>query len=297
MNPFFSIVLPTYNRLHSLRRILLPSLERQTWEDYEFVVVDDASIDGTKAFFDGGEVAGEFPRLACRVRYFRNPRNLGSPASRNAGFDAARGRWIYMVEDDLEIRDPEFLGGAAQLTKTLTTTDPKIAVICPKREEFIAGYYRNQPRHLITYGRLSGEVYCDPAQEYSGYVPNAQACSFLLAEVAKTIRYDTKSFQYFREETDFYERVKKAGWRLYYAGDHLRSYHRMDLSAKGGNRKHSSNLRNEYKYIASQYAFLRRHFNMPAVRIVFFVLVRGLKHISNLTHLPVLKNALSRLQL
>ena len=80
---------------------------------------------------------------------------------------------LLLVEDDLEIRDPEFLGGAARLTKTLTTADPKIAVICPKREEFIAGYYRNQPRHLITYGRLSGEVYCAIAKDMLG--PNGTA--------------------------------------------------------------------------------------------------------------------------
>jgi glycosyltransferase involved in cell wall biosynthesis len=38
---YLSIILPTYNRLYSIKEIFLPSLEKQTFLDYELVVVDD----------------------------------------------------------------------------------------------------------------------------------------------------------------------------------------------------------------------------------------------------------------
>jgi len=75
----FSIVIPTYNRKDTLRRCLAAATS-QDYPDYEVIVVDDASTDGTDEM-----VRREFPQ----VRYIRQEPNRGPAAARNRGIEAA----------------------------------------------------------------------------------------------------------------------------------------------------------------------------------------------------------------
>jgi GT2 family glycosyltransferase len=90
-----SVVVPTHNRLEILRetvgRLLRQELEG---EEYEVVVVDDHSSDGTGAWLE--EQAGREPRL----RPARSPRR-GRSSARNAGVAAARGELICFLDDDM----------------------------------------------------------------------------------------------------------------------------------------------------------------------------------------------------
>mgnify|MGYP000063559085 CR=1 FL=1 len=51
MRPRVSVIMPTYNRADSLRRSI-DSVIAQQWADWELVVVDDGSTDGTRALLD-----------------------------------------------------------------------------------------------------------------------------------------------------------------------------------------------------------------------------------------------------
>lgn len=93
--PTFTVVIPTHNRKDLLKRAL-QSVNRQTTHDYEIVVVDDASSDGTQAFLT--EISSD------RCRVFRNHLNLGVSASRNRGAAAARGEFIVFLDDDDQLR-------------------------------------------------------------------------------------------------------------------------------------------------------------------------------------------------
>lgn len=293
-NIFFSIVLPTFDRLETIKKVILPSLKIQTFDNYELVIVDDFSNDGTEKYFSSDNFVLEFPNLSKKLKYIRNTSNLGSPKSRNIGFVNSSGEWVFMVEDDLEIIDPNFLSEACKLIKENSIKDNNIAVFSPKREEFFAkGYYKNFNNSFLNYGLLSKELYLDPTIEYSGYVLNTHACSFIRTDIAKKLLYDFESYSYFREESDFYERVKLDGFKIYYLGDRLKTFHRMDLASRGGNRKHSVSIFNEIKYLKSHYTFMKKYFNFAEIRLVFFILVRLIKHFSNLTRSNFLKNFLS----
>lgn len=297
-NIFFSIVLPTFDRLETIKKVILPSLEIQTFDNYELVIVDDFSNDGTEKYFSSDNFVLEFPNLSKKLKYIRNSSNLGSPKSRNIGFVNSNGEWIFMVEDDLEIKDSEFLSNACEIIKENSIKDNNIAVFSPKREEFFAkGYYKNFNNSFINYGLLSKELYLDPSMEYSGYIENTHACSFIRTEIAKKLLYDFESYSYFREESDFYERVKINGFKIYYLGDRLKTFHRMDLASQGGNRKHSVSVFNEIKYLKSHYTFMKKYFNFAEFRILFFVTVRLVKHLANLSGFYYLKNLLSYLKL
>lgn len=100
-----TVMLPTFNRLETLREVLA-ALERQDAGsgDFEVVVVDDGSTDGTAGFlkkyatvtalnFTGGIMA----------------QNGGPAAARNAGLDLARGNVIVIIGDDI-MPPPDFVG-------------------------------------------------------------------------------------------------------------------------------------------------------------------------------------------
>lgn len=88
MTPKVSVVIPAYNAERFLG-VTLESLRRQTFRDFETVVVDDGSTDGT------GRVAGAFPE----VRLLRQA-NAGVAAARNAGVRETRSEWVAFLDAD-----------------------------------------------------------------------------------------------------------------------------------------------------------------------------------------------------
>jgi glycosyltransferase involved in cell wall biosynthesis len=93
--PVFSIVLPTYNRPELLRRAI-SSVCRQTFRDFELIVVDDGStMSCCSALPDPAD---------ARIQLIRNPSNIGVAGSRNVGIEAARGTYISFLDDDDEYR-------------------------------------------------------------------------------------------------------------------------------------------------------------------------------------------------
>src|SRR5665811_9119 len=65
---------------------------RQTYRDFELLILDDASTDETPAVC----ASLDDPRIHC----VRHPRNLGMTANWNKGFELARGRFVSLLHDD-----------------------------------------------------------------------------------------------------------------------------------------------------------------------------------------------------
>lgn len=91
--PTVSVILPTYNRPTLLRRAIA-SVLRQTYRDFEVLVVDDASEHDPGALVQ--DMGDE------RVRLLRHAENRGNAAARNTGIRAARGRFLAFLDDDDE---------------------------------------------------------------------------------------------------------------------------------------------------------------------------------------------------
>lgn len=92
--PKVSVLVPTYNR-EKLLKIALESLVRQTSRDFEVVVLDNASGDGTEGCVES--FADRLPHL----RYIRWPVNVGPVANIADSLGFAEGRYIkYLMDDD-----------------------------------------------------------------------------------------------------------------------------------------------------------------------------------------------------
>lgn len=89
----FTVFTPTYNRAHTLARVY-ESLERQTFRDFEWLVVDDGSTDGTR------ELVAEWQRRASfPIRYVWQE-NQGKHVAFNRGVREARGELFLTLDSD-----------------------------------------------------------------------------------------------------------------------------------------------------------------------------------------------------
>ncbi len=114
------MVVANWNRRELLRACLY-SLERQTFRDFEVIVVDNGSEDGSADM-----AAAEFPA----ARLIRNSGNRGFCAANNQGIAAARGRFVALLNNDAEA-DPgwlEALLGAFDLADDIGMAASKILV-------------------------------------------------------------------------------------------------------------------------------------------------------------------------
>lgn len=86
-----SVVIPTWNGLAMLRECL-ESLKRQSFQDFEIVVSDDGSTDGTAE-----HLAQNFPEIVV----VRSEKNQGFVAAANRGIEHTRGEWIFLLNNDV----------------------------------------------------------------------------------------------------------------------------------------------------------------------------------------------------
>lgn len=86
-----SVVIPTYNRANFIDRAI-KSVLRQTYQNLELIIVDDASIDNT--------VKVVKKNSDKRIKYIRHEKNKGAPAARNTGINLASGEYIAFLDSD-----------------------------------------------------------------------------------------------------------------------------------------------------------------------------------------------------
>ncbi len=110
--PLVSVIIPAYNRETYLAETL-DSLQAQTLQDFEVIVVDDGSTDGT---------ADLIRRRPERIHYIYQE-NAGPAAARNRGLSQARGRFVAFLDSD-DLWRPRFL----EATTARLLRDPAIDV-------------------------------------------------------------------------------------------------------------------------------------------------------------------------
>lgn len=90
--PFFSIIIPTYNREKVIKETIDTVLS-QTFSDFEIIIVDDGSKDNTKAVID------KIRSVDSRVQYIYQD-NQERCVARNNGIKNAKGKWICFLDSD-----------------------------------------------------------------------------------------------------------------------------------------------------------------------------------------------------
>ena len=93
MKPFFSIVMPAY-KAEKYIADTLASIGKQTFSDWECIVVEDGSPDRTK------EIVREAATKDSRIRLIEQPKNCGVSEARNRGIQEADGEYLWFADAD-----------------------------------------------------------------------------------------------------------------------------------------------------------------------------------------------------
>ncbi|MCP2026422.1 glycosyltransferase involved in cell wall biosynthesis [Flavobacterium sp. HSC-32F16] len=95
MNDLVSILTPTYNTEKFIRQTI-ESVQSQTYQNWEMILVDDASTDQTALVIE------EFAKYDNRIKLFKLSENRGNGFARNTALEKASGKYItYLDADDL----------------------------------------------------------------------------------------------------------------------------------------------------------------------------------------------------
>lgn len=89
---FFSVIIPVYNVEKYLKECV-DSILNQTFSDYELILVDDGSTDGSP------QICDDYAAIDSRVKVIHN-KNGGASAARNTGMKAAQGEYIINIDSD-----------------------------------------------------------------------------------------------------------------------------------------------------------------------------------------------------
>jgi glycosyltransferase involved in cell wall biosynthesis len=191
VTPFFSVVIPVYNRADLLGDALR-SVLAQSEQDFEVVVVDDGSKDDPKAVVDA---------LADpRIRFIAQD-NRGGGAARNRGIDEARGEFLAFLDSD-DIFLPHHL---AAMRRLLAGTQDTVGYARMVVDRGDGRQILKPPRAIAPGEDVASYLLCD-----RGFVPTIT--TVVPAKHAREVRYNENLRE--AEDLDFAIRLSLVGCRF-----------------------------------------------------------------------------------
>ena len=219
--PTASIIIPHLNGRHHLDDCL-NALRRQTYTDFEVLLVDNGSSDGSQAY-----VREQFPEIAL----IELGHNRGFTGACNAGWQAAHGEFIILLNNDTEV-DDKWLHEIIDAFRR----QPDAGIIASK----IMLFDRRDHFHTAgDYYRLDGipgnrGVWQRDTGQYNGEEEIFGACGAASAyrrQMLDEIGFLDDDFFFSCEDVDISWRAHLAGWKVLYAPTAV-VYHK--LKATGG---------------------------------------------------------------
>lgn len=181
--PFVSIIIPVYNTGEDIRQCL-DTIRQQTFGDYEVILVDDGSSNGTERICD------KYVEMDIRFRVLHQ-KNAGVATARNNGIEMAQGQWITFVDSD-DWLDVHYLQGLADCANEGTDV-----VVCDSAwinaDHEI--YWKNIDRQILSNKEQSA------AETVIKHMPHSMWSYMFRRECLNGVRVDTRL--HFYEDLDF----------------------------------------------------------------------------------------------
>jgi glycosyltransferase involved in cell wall biosynthesis len=187
--PVISVAMPVYN-CEQYVGVAIESILAQTFEDFEFIIIDDGSTDNSLA------ILRRYEKIDSRIRLIaRENRNLATTL--NDIIDVARGEWVARMDQDDIAMPQRFAKQLEQLTATG-------ADICGTWVKFFGTADRRILRHPETDEALKLELLFG--------APFAHPTVMMRTDLVRVLRYD-KAWEKC-EDYDLWERAARAGWKM-----------------------------------------------------------------------------------
>ena len=257
--PLISIVTLNWNTTDITCDFLISIRERNTYPNIEVIVVDNNSKeDPTPAF------KGAYPTATV----IRNTANLGFSGGNNVGIRAAKGDYLFVVNNDTEFT-PHLLEGLLQIF----LDHPDAGIVCPKFHYFYAKgtieYAGYEPINIFT-GRngMVGSRELDQGQYDEVKVTNyAHGGAMMVSrQVVEQVGGLYEPFFLYYEELDWSEQIKRKGYKIYYQPASL-IYHKESMTTGK-----SSPLKTFY-LTRNRILFMRRNVQWPALSVFVLYLI------------------------
>ncbi|MBU1726594.1 MAG: glycosyltransferase family 2 protein [Candidatus Omnitrophica bacterium] len=213
-----SIVVLTFNSINFIKSCL-DSVFKQDCNDFEVIVVDNGSKDGTVDF-----IRTNYPS----VELIENKENLGACKARNQGIEASNGEWILTLDCDISL-EPSFL---KRLTSLAAGLDSRVGVLQPKilkndrKTIFSCGIFLSGIRRFYDLGKdkIDNHKFDSPKYVFG----SCSAASFYRKSMLEDLREDTgyfdERFFFLVEDVDLAWRAQQRGWKAYYCPEAI-CYH------------------------------------------------------------------------
>jgi len=219
--PVFSVVILNWNGRHLLKECL-DSVLSQTFHDFETIVVDNGSTDGSIDFLNEG--------WGGKIKIIPLPSNAGFAGGNNAGIRAARGRYVVLLNNDTAV-DPGWLSAL----HGAVSRHPEAGMFTPK----ILNYYRREEidntGHLIYPDGLArghNRLETDDGRfdnDEEAFYPSGCA-GLYKKEMLDGIGLLDEMFFAYGEDVDLGLRARWAGWTCYYVPDAV-VYHKYSATS------------------------------------------------------------------
>jgi GT2 family glycosyltransferase len=250
VNPLISVVVPNWNGNRFIRQCL-DSLFSQTFQDFEIVVFDNASTDGSLDV-----VKNQYPD----VRLIESPVNLGFARANNGGVKASQGKFVFLINNDTII-DPDCLEKIYSFYQKKECAVVTGKMVFPDRKTLDhAGGMYSRIGIALDRGLLSRDI----AQfNYPFKVDYAHgSCLFIQKELYERVDgFDQDFFQYV-EDVDFGLKIKSLGYDIYYCPD-------ATLVHYDGGTTGRENRRRTYYMVTNLAATMFKIYTVPALFLFF----------------------------
>lgn len=219
--PRFSVIIPHWNGREHLESCLT-ALRRQRYRDFEAILVDNGSTDGSQAI-----VRGQFPE----VRLLELGENRGFTGACNAGYAASQGEFVVLLNNDTEAHPGwlEALAGAFDRHADAGTLASKL-LLFDRRDQFHAAgdFYRVDgiPGNRGVWQQDVGQY-----EEEERVFGACGAAAAYRREMLAEIGFLDDDFYFSCEDVDLAWRANLAGWETIYVPTAV-VYHK--LKATGG---------------------------------------------------------------
>lgn len=280
-DPGVSVVIPTYNRVDMLARVLPSYLSQQHVR--QVIIVDDGSCQ------DAAAQIQDLARIDSAVMYIRHQANLGLPEAKNTGICHAKCDLVFIGEDDLELTE----GHIATLVNHMHEQSADVIAgrriwlrLGETKTQGLARANRNR-KPVVNTALLEVNSHAQPITDV--VVPLLPATALMRTEVARAVPFDPlfRSGNCWREETDFHLSLGERGYRLVFC-PHTVSFHhaRPTLQARQIGSRLLSDLRtlqamyqNNRRLLEKHRAFIIEHKyligNSPTMTAIVYILARA----------------------
>lgn len=200
-----SVIIPNWNGKHLLK-ICLPSLKRQTFKDFEVVIVDNGSKDGSIEYIEK-----YFPE----VKLIKLEDNIGFAPAVNLGLKICVGEMMVLLNNDTEV-DKDCLKNLVKASKRKDISFIAAKILNFKNRKLIdsAGDYIDAVGHADNFGR--GEKDSEKFNKPGPLFLATAGGSLFKREVFEKIGFFDHEYFAYMEDVDFCLRAQLAGIKGWY---------------------------------------------------------------------------------